>query len=194
MNHYSTEGICTREAFINVTLYQHGAAYSQRSIVQAQLTTQVKLHDKLATPVAPTQLASNNVMHQKILSYCSRCDLRFEFVAHAHAGQYYCNSRCYQVSCATLALLKAGGAPQLHLSIQARTVLSSSLALVLPYGLALAFNLLPCDSAGRTVCLSQSAMRCLQILAAILACLKHNEPMSSELHKQEWNLCRHCCC
>lgn len=67
----------------------------------------------------------------------------------SHAGQYFCSGRCYQVSCATVALLKAAGAPSLRLSTQASRVLGSSSALVLPYGLAVAFNLLPCTTAGK---------------------------------------------
>ena len=68
-------------------------------------------------------------------------------VAH-HAGQYYCSGSCYQVSCATLALLKAQGAPALQLSAQAKAVLATSHALVLAYATPVAFSLLPCASLG----------------------------------------------
>ena len=95
--------------------------------------------------------ARNDFVHQDIVS-CSHCGFPSEQIGHTHAGQYYCSSKCYQVTCATLALLKAGGAPRLRLSTQAKAALGSSLAPVLPYGLNLDFNLMPCKSIGKTAC------------------------------------------
>ena len=66
-------------------------------------------------------------------------------------GEYYCSGSCYQVSCATLALLKASGAPSVLLSTEAKTVVNSSYDLVLTYATPVAFNLLPCSSSGEPV-------------------------------------------
>ena len=64
------------------------------------------------------------------------------------AGQYYCSGSCYPVSCRSLALLKASKPPTIQLSTEAKSVLGSSLELVLAYATPVAFNLLPCPSTG----------------------------------------------
>jgi len=65
-----------------------------------------------------------------------------------NTGEYYCSGSCYQITCATLALLKASTAPSILLSTEAKTVVNSSHALVLTYADPVAFNLLPCASSG----------------------------------------------
>ena len=47
-----------------------------------------------------------------------------------------------------MALLKTGPLPQLLLSKEAKAVAGSSISLSLPYGVPVAFGLLPCASAG----------------------------------------------
>lgn len=71
------------------------------------------------------------------------------------AGQYLCNGACYSVSCAIVALLKSGPAPKLALSTEAKAVAGSATSLTLPYGLPVAFTLLPCTASG-----DKAAPRC----------------------------------
>lgn len=66
----------------------------------------------------------------------------------AVAGQYYCSGTCYPISCPALAVLKASKPPTIVLSTQAKSVLRSSLEVVLAYATPVAFNLLPCPSTG----------------------------------------------
>ena len=64
------------------------------------------------------------------------------------AGQYYCNGSCYPITCQALEVLKTSHAPEILLSTEAKSVLSSSLTLVSAYATPVAFNLLPCPSTG----------------------------------------------
>ena len=66
----------------------------------------------------------------------------------AGAGQYYCSGSCYPISCQALAVLNASKPPLILLSTEAKSVLRSSLELVLAYATPVGFNLLPCPSTG----------------------------------------------
>ena len=73
--------------------------------------------------------------------------------AHKHsdwatAGAYYCAGSCYPVSCATVALLKSTLKPRLLLSTSYKAATGSLTVLSLPYGVPVAFGLLPCTSSG----------------------------------------------
>lgn len=57
----------------------------------------------------------------------------------ASAGQYYCSGSCYQVSCASVALLESAFKPTIALSSEAQTLVPLSGTFVLAYGVPLAF-------------------------------------------------------
>ena len=66
-----------------------------------------------------------------------------------HAGESFCDGRCYSVTCALLALMKNGPAPVLVLSNAVKALAGVSNALTLPYGIAMPFQVLPCASKGK---------------------------------------------
>ena len=88
---------------------------------------------------SPAAITTSNALHCIALQTWYNC-----------AGQYYCSGSCYQVSCATLALLEVATPPTILLSSEAKTAVPASLTLVVAYGLPVAFNLLPCPSFGRS--------------------------------------------
>ena len=83
---------------------------------------------------------------------------------HSGAGEYYCSGSCYQVSCATLALLEVATPPTILLSSEAKTVVPASLTLVVAYGLPVAFNLLPCPSFGRSAVQGYRLLLCVVLM------------------------------
>jgi len=96
------------------------------------------------------ELAADTCNHDSSQDNCPYCQQRHTKHVPCDAGDYYCSGSCYQVSCATVARLKAATPPSILLSLEAQTTVTSSLTLVLPYGIPVVFNLLPCPSSGRS--------------------------------------------
>ena len=109
------------------------------SLVMIQIGTRQRcLNDEIAS--------SNSLKFaQHLLGKIAKAQPVFET---ASAGQCYCSGSCYQVRCATVAMLDSAFKPTIALSSEAQTLVLLPGTFVLAHGVPLAFNLLPCKSSG----------------------------------------------